>query len=457
MKNPQRSRKKKKRTGRQPTERLGAVVANANGEIFDLAGYAAVGADGAALLPLTSGNTIALPHGSELMYLPDRIPVVLDMSTGERVALDRNPYAPDEPIYPVAAFNSPGILLTHSCAYQERPNATILPLFAYGAAGWHADGFRSASIMVDTEPRQDLRRMPQEKIVAGVKWMQRRLPNNRLARHLEHCALSYGCPAGKNFFLGRYEAPLPTSRTCNARCLGCISLQTDDRLTSSQNRIGFTPSAEEIADVAMAHIRRVAHSVVSFGQGCEGDPLMAARVIGPAIRLIRGKTAEGTINMNTNASLPQILAPLLDAGLDSIRVSMNSVRETCYNAYFRPRGYRFAQVLESIDMALSMGKHVAINYLNCPGFTDSPEEAAALAVFLEKHPVQLIQWRNLNFDPQRYLAAMKAVAPIGPSVGMVRLLQMLGKRFPKLQFGYFNPPKERFQTQPSPSSRETAP
>jgi hypothetical protein len=49
--------------------------------------------------------------------------------------------------------------------------------------------------------------------------------------------------------------------------------------------------------------------VVSFGQGCEGDPLMAARVIGPAIRLIREQTLDGTINMNTNASLPHILKP----------------------------------------------------------------------------------------------------------------------------------------------------
>jgi pyruvate-formate lyase-activating enzyme len=191
------------------------------------------------------------------------------------------------------------------------------------------------------------------------------------------------------------------------------------RLTSSQNRIAFTPSAEEIAGVALVHINRVTNSVVSFGQGCEGDPLMAARVIGPAIRLIREQTADGTINMNTNASLPQeCWNPCLDAGLDSIRVSMNSVREACYTAYFRPKGYRFAQVMESIDLALAKGRHVAINYLNCPGFTDSPEETAALSVFLEKHPVHLIQWRNLNFDPRQYYCQMmNRRRPPGPPRG----------------------------------------
>jgi pyruvate-formate lyase-activating enzyme len=444
MKKPQRSPKNRKAKARQQSDLLVAVVANEQGEIFDLEGFAAVGADGQQLRPITTGDAIALPYGSELMFLPDRVPVVMDLATGQMNAVDRNPYSPGERIFPVAAFNSPGVVLTQTCAYEERPGATILPLFSYGAVGWHGREFRSAGIVVDTEPRQDLRRMPRESVVSGVELMRKQLPDNRLARHLEHCALTYGCPAGKNFFLGRYEAPLPTSRVCNARCLGCISLQHNDRLTSSQNRIAFTPSSQEIAGVALAHIARVKNGVVSFGQGCEGDPLMAARAIGPAIAMIREKTALGTINLNTNASLPHVLAPLLDTGVDSLRVSMNSVRETCYTAYFRPKGYRFSQVLESIDLAIARGKHVAINYLNCPGFTDSPEEVAALFVFLEKHPVHQIQWRNLNFDPQRYLRTMNAVAPIGPPVGMKPLLQLIRKRFPSLQYGYFNPPKERF-------------
>ena len=448
MQRNRRQGKRRKRSGPRPSEPLNAVVANEKGEIFDLEGFAAVGADGRELSLLTTGDTIELPHGSELMLLPDRIPMLLDLSTGRTRPVERNPYDPKERIFPVAAFNSPGVVLTHTCAHKTANGARILPLFSYGAVGWHERGFRSAAIVVDREPRQDLRQMPREGVVAGVATMRERLPENRLARHLEHCALTYGCPAGKNFFLGRYEAPLPTSRTCNARCLGCISLQRDKELTSSQNRIGFTPTAEEIAGVALAHIKRVENSVVSFGQGCEGDPLMAARIIGPAIRIIRAETTAGTINLNSNASLPKLLAPLFDAGLDSIRVSLNSVREACYNAYFRPRGYRFAHVLESIDMAIARGRHVAINYLNCPGFTDSPEETAALAVFLEKHPVHLIQWRNLNFDPVRYLEIMAQAAPMGPPVGVKALLQMIRKRFPALAFGYFNPPKEKFNAGP---------
>ena len=123
---------------------------------------------------------------------------------------------------------------------------------------------------------------------------------------------------------------------------------------------------------------------------------------------------------------------------------MNSVREACYNAYFRPKGYGFEDVLATIDLALDRGAHVAINYLNCPGFTDSPEESDALLHFLQQHPVNMIQWRNLNFDPLRYLDIMNQTAAHGRPIGVHRLLQCVRKRFPELSYGYFNPPKEKF-------------
>lgn len=430
---------------KQKIEWITALAANPSGEIFEVEGYAAMGMADALLMPLRTENTVPMPFGSELMYLPNRSPILYNMETGIAEVVNENPYAPGEPIFPVAAFNSPGYVNTYISAYRENQPEDYLPLFSYGAVGWHKDGFRSALIQVDTEPRQDLRQMQSEKVVAGVERMRSILPTNRLREHLEKCALEYGCPAGKNFFLQRYEAPLPTSQSCNARCLGCISLQKNERIRSSQERISFTPSPADIAEVALTHIRRVKKAVVSFGQGCEGDPLFAADAIEEAIRLIRAQTSEGTINMNTNASRPDILRRLFEAGLDSIRVSMNSVRESCYNAWFRPRGYSFSHVVESIDLALGMKKFVSVNYLNCPGFTDTPEEAAAFMNFRKAHPLHFIQWRNLNFDPVKYWAAMNAVAGHSPPLGMKTLLSRIRNSFPDLGFGYFNPPKEKWE------------
>jgi len=425
---------------------LTALVADKNGEIFELDGYAAVGRSGSTLTPLTRGRTVPMPYGSELMYLPDRCPTLYNKETNEFQTLDENPFRSGDPIFPVAAFNSPGYVQSRMSAYKEKKGAKYLPLFSYGAVGWYGEGFRTPLILVDKERRQDLRLMKREKVLSGIRVMKKKLPRNRLRQHLESCALTYGCPAGKNFFLGRYEAPLPTSTRCNARCLGCLSLQDKGVIPVSQNRIKFTPRPEEIAEVALSHINRTKRAVVSFGQGCEGDPLLAAGVIEPAIKRIRTQTDAGTIHMNTNGSKPTVIERLLQSGLDSIRISINSVQEGCYKAYFRPVDYSISDVFKSIDIAIRLGKRVSLNYLNMPGFTDTPEERNALIAFLKKYPIHMIQWRNLNFDPLRYWKLMDSVSNIETPMGMKTLLNEIRSEFPALRFGYFNPPKESFQS-----------
>ena len=380
-----------------------------------------------------------MPHGSELMMLPQRRPIVYNIVKKTFEMMEQNPFNPKEKIFPVAVFNSPGYVNRHFCAYDDAGIKGLLPLFSYGAVGFGKNNFRSAALLVDTEPRQDLRQMPHEGIVRGVTRMQQKYPDNRLMRHLETCALHYGCPAGKNFFLKRYEAPLPTSMVCNANCLGCISLQTENNLSACQDRIRFTPTPEEIAQVYLEHIFHVKNAVVSFGQGCEGEPLTAFKVIEPAIRQIRDKTDKGTINLNTNASLPHHVETLCRVGLDSMRVSLNSVRENCYQAYFRPKSYQFSDVLKSIQAAKQQGKFVSINYLNCPGFTDSQKEVAALTRFIDTYKINMIQWRNLNFDPQKYCAIMSRVEDSGSPIGMGALIRQLSEDFPELIHGYFNP------------------
>ncbi|MFH2100159.1 MAG: radical SAM protein, partial [Pseudomonadota bacterium] len=403
----------------------------------------ACGAAGGLVQPLSAEDAVPMPHGSEILFLPDRSPVVWDPDAGRPVVMAENPYVPGEALHAVAVFNSPGWVAALSGAWEERPGAEVLPLFSYGAAGWGGRGMVSAAFRVDAERRQDLRLMPVAKVRAGVARMRKNLPENRLARHLENCALVYGCPAAKNFFLGRFEAPLPTSPSCNAKCLGCLSLQKTEKtgIPVSQERIAFVPTPEEIAEVALTHIRRVGpRAVVSFGQGCEGDPLLVADAVAKGAAAIRRATDQGTINLNTNAGRPDLLEQCLEAGVDSVRVSMSSLREACYNAYFRP-SYTFSDVMESIR--LTGGKYkrwVSVNYLNMAGFTDSAEESEALFAFLAKFPVSMIQWRTLNFDPPRYHAAMAGAASSTRPMGMKRLKDEASRRFPGLVHGYFNPP-----------------
>lgn len=110
-------------------------MANHKDEIFDLEGYAAVGMAGSSFVPLSTDNTIEMPYGGELMLLPDKWPVLYNIEKGRFETLHENPFEPGRPIFPVAAFNSPGYVIFYISAYQENESAEYLPLFSYGAAG----------------------------------------------------------------------------------------------------------------------------------------------------------------------------------------------------------------------------------------------------------------------------------------------------------------------------------
>jgi len=113
-------------------------------------------------------------------------------------------------------------------------------------------------------------------------------------------------------------------------------------------------------------------------------------------------------------------------------------------AYFRPRTYEFKDVMASITLAGKKGKFVSINYLNCPGVTDTQKEFNALKQFLSDYPVNMIQWRNMNFDPALYVRLMTDAGGKSPSLGMANIIKELRSEFPRLVHGYFNPPRESF-------------
>ena len=193
--------------------------------------------------------------------------------------------------------------------------------------------------------------------------------------------------------------------------------------------------------MAVPHLQEAENSIVSFGQGCEGDPILQADVICEAVREMRRQTDRGTINFNSNASLPDAIDKLAAAGIESIRVSLNSAQESLYNAYYRPRGYHFADVVESLRRAKSAGLYTMINYLVFPGVSDRPDEIEALAELIDQVGIDMIQMRNLSLDPVLYLSSLEVT---GSGIGMLEMLEKHKERFPKLQYGYFNRTRETF-------------
>ena len=414
------------------------VIADKNGNIKDFPDLAMAGmANGRYCQPALE-DIIPLPEGSELFNLPDRLPVGTDPTNGEPLLLREDPENPGEHINGVAAFMAPAHTAIFTAAFQSLENPVLLPLFAYTAVGWHQGKFWVTGFRSDNDTRQDYSNFQQHIINKKTRKKLQKHRNNRLIQHLGKCCLTYHCPAARNYFLGRWEAPLPSSPVCNARCVGCISLQPSGCCPSTQNRIEFVPSVQEIGEIAIPHINNAASPVVSFGQGCEGEPLMQGELLEKTISLIRKKTPKGTINLNSNASLPDVVDKLASAGLDSIRVSLNSAQEKYYTRYYRPKNYSFADVCNSITTMKQKGRFVSLNYFILPGFTDSCKETDALCSLLEKTGPDLIQLRNLNMDPEWYLKTIEHPEN-EKSLGIRNWLSIVKKRFPRLKFGYYNP------------------
>jgi pyruvate-formate lyase-activating enzyme len=422
--------------GGQDIPRL--VWADAGGNIYDEPDWLAAGRKGNEVVPLDPAEMIPLPEGSELYLLEGRTPLgYRKAGPGWGPSLFRGGGDRDQKIVAVAAFLSPAHTQYLLPAYRRSGEAPVLPLFAYTAVAWMKGGFWVPAVRVDEDVRQEPRDFDHQAVERGIEERLAASPGNRLYGHLSRCAAEYFCPAARNLFLGRFEAPLPTSPACNAACVGCISLQPSGCCPATQERIVFTPSPEEIAQVALDHLGKVPDGVVSFGQGCEGEPLMVAEVIEEAVRLIRLQTDRGTVNLNTNGSLPDAVERLADAGLDAIRISMNSARRELYDAYFRPKGYSFDDVVRTVGLAVEKGLFTSLNYFVFPGVTDQPAEVEALGELIEKTGLQMIQWRNLNIDPDLYLESVPA--PPG-SLGVPAAMAAVRERFPGLRHGYFNPP-----------------
>jgi pyruvate-formate lyase-activating enzyme len=404
------------------------VIADESGEIYDDPRYVAGGMSGGDFLPLSPEDLIPLPEGSKFFFIPKGRPIGFDKKGGAAVV---------EGAYAVSAFLPPGFTRTYLPAYEEFQPEPLLPLWSYTAVAWYQGGFHAAAVQVAWMKKADPGLHDDDVIGPIVKKKLAQYPKNRLLKHLEKCAMYYHCFAAKNIFVGRWEAPLPTSPICNARCIGCLSLQ-EGECPASQDRIQFVPTPEEIAEAAIPHLAKAEDAIVSFGQGCEGEPLMQSKTLVKAVRLMRDATPLGIVNLNTNGFSPDRIRELRDAGLDSIRISMNSPDRDRYNQYYRPKGYQFEDVMASVRTAKKIGLFTSINYLVFPGYTDREVEVGKLKDLIAATGIDQVQMRNLSLDPSLYLNAVKR--PDGKAIGVKNLVEMLREEFPDLTIGYFNLP-----------------
>ena len=407
---------------------LTALYAAPDGEIFDAPGQAAVARHGERQRLLKDDEVMPLPEGAELCLLPGRWAVTMN-ETGQVERLGPGLLA-------VAAILPMGYTRTLVPAFEREENAPLLPLFGYAAVALKGEELVVAAVPGDDNEKWHPYRYNTKDLRKKVKAVTTEMPQNRIVKQLGDCSLKWHCCTAQNLFYRRWEAGIPTSPTCNAQCLGCISLQPAECCPSPQSRIAFAPTAEEIAQVGLYHLETAPEGIISFGQGCEGEPALAYERIAPAMRQIRSQCAKGQININTNAGCTKGIKEIVDAGLDSMRVSIISAREAVYQAYYRAENYTLQDVEASIRYAKENGVYVSLNMLFFPGLNDRPEEIAAWEGFLERTGVDMIQLRNLNIDPDWLLETLPPQQ--ADPIGVPAFLGQLAKRFPDLVLGSFS-------------------
>ena len=414
------------------------LYSDGEGNIYEDTSLYVVGRAGWDAMPIDPADWIELPEGGNLYELPGRRGIGLDVETGEMRLCDKG--------WAVAAFIPPAHTGLYIAAYETEAEAPTLPLFCYTAAGWLDNKTYVPAVRIEQDIRQECAGYYDAIIASGTEVLLANYPHNRLVKHLmENCCMTYNCPAARNFSMSRWECPVPTSPACNANCIGCISFQpSDETIVSTQDRLTFKPTAEEIVEFTVPHLKNAPFPLISFGQGCEGEPLLMWETIRESIIEIRKHTDKGSININTNGSKPDAVKALCEVGLNSIRVSTNSARKHIYEPYYRPNNYQFEDIIESLKVMRSYGGWASINYFVFPGMTDSVEEYEALRKLIIDTDLTMIQWRNFNIDPDWYMGKI-GVNETGEMLGVKQLMSLIAEEFPKVKFGYFNPPIERIK------------
>ena len=456
------------------SERPKLLVAAHDGTVFEHPTLEMVLDNGLDVSRAGAKDLIPLPAGWDLMAMPGTRPIGYDPQSGRFVTVTSfddhgksfEPWAvavhpppgymrlfhpgaeytdathPDVKLRVAVTVTAPtsrsGLPLVHESGGDDgaRPG---LPLWAYTAVGMTRKGPMAALFLADETTRWAPSLYYQGDLKERIAKRVEADPDNQVLRQLAQCAGDYLCCCAQNVFYERWEGAVPIAPACTAACLGCLSKDPAWATPTPQKRLKFQPSADEIARVIAHHLERAPEPMMSFGQGCEGEPTMNGPVIVESIRRARERTNRGVINVNTNGSRPDTVRECARAGATALRISINTFDRDMYTAYYRPGDYDFDDVVKSLYVGRDEGMYVSINLLIWPGWSDRLAEVDAISKIVDDGALQMIQLRNLCVDPGHYRTVLPPREQRGMLLGMRGFVDELHKRHPKLRFGTFNP------------------
>lgn len=388
---------------------LQAIHSDRSGRVFVSADYRATALDGDG--PAVLERAIPLPPEARLVPLADRAAIGID-----RRGLPR-PLGPAR--WALAAILRPGLLRTHLPAVDPAADVAPLEPLPYAAVAADAAGelVVAAVTLGDASPMAPAA----DDIASRITERLRREPSNRLLRQLARCAREYECPAARNAFLGRGECALPIGAPLNDRAGPVVAPRRREERAPTGEPTAMRATAEDVAAVANAHFAAGGTSV-SFGHGCEGEPLGLVRTVTGAVGLIT-RPAAGEIILRTNGSSAAALARAADAGIDRAIVALASAAGPTYERVHAPIGYRWTDVRASLREAASRKLALTIELLSLPGLTDRESEARAIVALLGELPAgTLLLPVDLAADPYALLARLPKD---GATIGIATLLERL--------------------------------
>lgn len=410
------------------------LYANQQGEAIENQEFTMLGRSGLEWLEPEPDEMIPLPKGASLVSLPGFVPVGIDRQ-GQLQYFTHQPGSRNKTITAVAALLPQGFTRTLLPACVS-PESVPLQLLGYAAVGFKDDQIWVAAVQSDEHRKWHPHYYNTSALPQRInRWLDQ-YPENRIVRQLARCSLEYSCFTAQNLFYGRWEAGIPTMTACNADCIGCIS-ESHLAVDSPQHRLAFLPTVQEICEVGREHLLHAKEAIISFGQGCEGEPALNADRLAQAIRSIRRDTDRGTINMNSNAGYTEGVIKMAEAGLDALRVTLFSCRPGNYDIYHRPQNYGLKDVKNSIKAARDHGLTVSLNLLAFPGFTDREEETEALLELLAEGNVDMVQLRNLNIDPDILFSRLE---PGGNVLGITGFINIIRQEMPQVRIGSYTHP-----------------
>lgn len=373
------------------------IFSDENGKLYEDPALGFLGRTGDVWKEPEDFELIEMPQGASLVMMPERYPVGWDVDQRKPVCLER---AGAKRAVVLAALLPQGFTRTYLPAGVKPQGAKNLPLYGYTAVAGDGHKIYLCAVQTDEHRKWHPRYYNTKDLEALISERLALHPANRILKQLAHCSLHYSCFTAQNIFYRRWEGGIPTSPKCNANCIGCIS-KNHPGWQAPQNRISFLPDEREIVEVAVFHLEEAEEGIISFGQGCEGEPALRADCLSKAVKAIRGRTSRGCININTNAGYFEGIKMMVDAGLDCMRVTMLSASKEDYYRYHRP-GYDFGEIEKSIKYGVDNGVFVSLNLLTMPGYTDGEDQIERLLELKKMTGFQMVQLRNLNIDPDYF-------------------------------------------------------